>query len=167
MTPRIGSDFKALDRFVERLRELTPEQWESFARSLDRLRGDDVRTMWRRARHRVGDDRKTPVITGIFAILFVLGELIGEFHPASGAPVDTERSRAYVSSLPPEHRAYIDRFIAAREIGERNRPGEVVLADVLATAAIGLDMASAPGMTREDVEARYAPLEPFILLDSL
>jgi len=157
-------DLEASARFIERLRALTPEQWEEFARSLDPWRGDDIRLVWRRAGRRALIGGHT-FLREVFQLLATVGELVGEFWRDDMKLADMEEFRRNIATQPPQMRPFLEQSADVSEIVREALPGDRLAAETIELAVNALRWRPAwrPALFAE----AYAPLGPFIPADSV
>jgi len=158
-------DIDAAQRFIDRLRALTPEQWEGLARSLDPWRGDEVRAVWRRARRGALYVSDGALARDLFGIFGTVGALVRELFD-EGDPIGTAALlRRGLSDLPPARRAEIEQMADLLEVAEQALPGDRVAASAINLAATALKFR--PNWRPSHFAEAYAPLGPFVPADSV
>lgn len=158
-------DVDAAQRLIERLRALTPEQWEEFARSLDVWRGDEIGKVWRRARRRTLAHPGPVFLREVQQVFITIGELIAELGSPFRPTSIVESLRARLPEMPPSARPVFAMHADLMEVAEQALPGDRLASDELVIA--GEALLWRPRLRPADFAEAYAPLGPFVPADSV
>lgn len=155
-------DAPSVRRLTERLRALTPADWDAIRERLAHLRGDGVGAVWRRARHR--SLWFAPFLPGSplgARVLFAAGELASEFRPPRDFDVDTARARGRMEALPPgPDRERRQALLDLREAIAGPLRDDRVLVEAVSLAGFVLGYRDA--MSPDDLARGYQPLDGVI-----